>query len=546
MSVTLNKYKPFLKAILDAVPDGVMVIDEQGMIESVNPVAASLFGYFPEELPGKSINILLPEPHGSGYRSGLEYYRETGSTKIDTEAPIQGKRKDNSRFLFLMHTNEVHIHKRKFFVSTIRDISNIQPIEAALLESENRLNSIIQTAVDGIITIDRNGIIESFNTAASELFGYSPEEVTGNNISMLMPEPYRNRHDGFLKDYQRTRKKKIIGIGREVTGLKKNGTKFPFRLSVSEVVLESKVIYTGIVHDISEERKAQKKLEELNEQLENKVAERTDELAQVISKLQHTNANLKQEVSKRRKAEKDARQALAKEVELGELKSRFVSMASHEFRTPLAGILSSVGLIARYTEPGQNEKRQKHIARIRSSVQNLTNILDDFLSLDKLAEGKISCTPATFKLSLFARELTEYLQQIQEGKPIINHVHKGNDENVFLDPHLLRNVVINLLSNAIKYTPDGRSVEWLTKIENGRVFIAVKDQGLGIPEQDQKYIFERFFRAKNATNIQGTGLGLHIVKQYLSLMDGQIEFESTENTGTTFTVQLPQRLASST
>jgi len=239
------------------------------------------------------------------------------------------------------------------------------------------LKAIIETAIDGIITIDDRGRVESVNAAAAKQFGFAVEEIVGNNVKMLMPEPYHSEHDGYLHRYNTTKEPRIIGTGREVIGQRKDKSQFPFSLAVSEVILNDRVIFAGIIHDLSDVKRAEKDLIKLNEKLEEKVEERTNELEKVVNKLLKTNTKLET-------SEKELNLALAKEKELSELKSRFVSMASHEFRTPLSTIMSSASLISKYTEEAQNEKRQKHVNRIKSAVINLTGILNDFLSLSKI------------------------------------------------------------------------------------------------------------------------------------------------------------------
>jgi PAS domain S-box-containing protein len=247
-----------------------------------------------------------------------------------------------------------------------------------LQEDEMKAQAIFNASVDGIILIDAKGKIESINPAACELFGYSLREVVGRNINFLMSEPHQHQYDAYLECDKGIGKKNIIGVGREVEGLRKDGSTFPFRLSISEVKLDSKTIFTGFIHDIGEQKKAEEKLLVLTERLENKVKERTEDLAQVIAETQFVNQQLQEEVAKRKEAEKEAQRTLKKELELGELKSRFVSMASHEFRTPLTSILSSITLIGKYDSPDQEEKKQKHVQRISTSVHNLINILNDF------------------------------------------------------------------------------------------------------------------------------------------------------------------------
>jgi PAS domain S-box-containing protein len=232
--------------------------------------------------------------------------------------------------------------------------------------------------------------------------------------------------------------------------------------------------------------------------------------------------------------EEKMKNALATEIELNKMKSNFVSLASHEFRTPLTSILSSTSLLERYSYGEHQEKASRHITRIKSSVKNLTTILDEFLSISKIEEGKI--TPKIEQVNI-----KEYLERICVGfhgftkrdQEVFYH-HQGLEE-VYTDPVLLGNIINNLVSNAIKYSPEGRSV-YVTSHVNGKLCIEVKDQGIGIPKEEQKYLYNRFFRASNTGTAQGTGLGLHIMKHYVEMLHGQVELNSEVGKGSTFTV----------
>lgn len=423
------------------------------------------------------------------------------------------------------------------------DESPIQNVIAALKESESRLNAIIETAVDGIISIDKKGRILSINPSALKLFQYSEEDLVGQNVNVLMPEPYHSAHDGYMGNYHRTGEKKIIGIGRQVLGKKKDGSTFPFKLSVSEVPLDSGTIYTGIVHDLTEQAKAEDELKLMNDSLEHLVAERTELMDEALEQLKNTNHSLSEEISKRIRAEEEMKASLEKEIELGALKSRFVSMASHEFRTPLSGILSSASLIGKYTSEEEDEKRQKHVKRIRSSVQNLTNILNDFLSMDRLQSGKVSLHPSEFMIQELVHEIMEDMQSMLENGKSFSYEHQGENIPVIMDRNIMKNIILNLVSNATKYSDPGTVIELRTRLIGDELTLEVEDHGIGIPEGDKKHMFERFFRAQNATNIKGTGLGLNIVKRYLVLLNGTIEFESREGVGTIFTVCIPSTVS---
>jgi two-component system sensor kinase FixL len=388
------------------------------------------------------------------------------------------------------------------------------------MEKARLLTAIIENAIDGIITIDMHGLIESVNPAGLKLFGYDLEDVVGKNISVLMPEPDKSAHDGYLSRYQQTHEKRIIGIGREVRGLRKDGSTFPFRLAVSEVQYEQRKIYTGFIHDLSKEKEAEERLREYAAELEGLVEERTRSLKKTVVALKEA----KEEVSL----------SLEKEKELNQMKSRFVSMASHEFRTPLSSVQLSASLIEKYAQPFENANIHKHVGKIKNAVGNLTTILNDFLSLERLEAGNVKPTFSSFDLVKFSEEVTEEMQMIAKQNQNIIYQHTGLQSVISLDQNLLRNCMINLISNAIKYSGEHTFIEFNTEITEDLCIVTVKDNGIGIPETDQVHLFEPFFRAHNTGNIPGTGLGLNIVLRYASLMYGKVHFESTINKGTTF------------
>ncbi|MCP9234586.1 PAS domain-containing sensor histidine kinase [Lewinella sp. JB7] len=381
-----------------------------------------------------------------------------------------------------------------------------------------RLKALFEMATDGIITMNKYGVIENVNRAAGELFGYTPDELRGQKVNILMAEYDRTHHDEYLERYQRTHVPHIIGIGREVTGRCKDGREFPLRLAVSEVRLDSGILYTGMLHDLSSFKLAQKRVEDLNRNLEDKVRERTAEL---------------------RRREEDLRLALGKERELNELKSRFLSMASHEFKTPLSTVLSSIELIELYRDSAQQPKRERHIHRIKDAVGQLIEILNDFLSLSQLEQGEVPFRPQTVNLrSILSSSIESSEGQFSEGQEISLRVDRAPD-NIVTDPKLLRHALINLISNAAKYSPGDGRIEVGVSGEADRVSISVRDYGIGIPEEDQAYLFDRFFRARNVENIKGSGLGLNIVSHYTKLLHGELEFTSELGTGSTFTLRLP-------
>nr|WP_294935504.1 PAS domain-containing sensor histidine kinase [uncultured Flavobacterium sp.] len=393
------------------------------------------------------------------------------------------------------------------------------------MKNDALLNAIITNAIDGIITINEFGIIESINPSACKLFLYQPEEVIGKNVSMLMPSPDRERHDTYIQNYRHSGVPHIIGYGRDVLGRKKDGNVFPFRLGVSEVKFEGKRMFAGFVHDLSHQKEVERRLMEYTQHLEELVKERTVVLNETIAAL----TEAKEEVSI----------SLEKEKELGKLKSRLLSMASHEFRTPLSSIQLSTALIERYAEAFKSSNISKHVAKIKSAINNLTTILDDFLHVEKAEAGKIEVSFSAFDIILFAKEIVDEMQLLARPGQTIVYDHFGSSSVVNLDKNLLKNCIINLMSNAIKYSGENSTITFTSNIDEKNYSITVNDNGIGIPTEEQKHLFEAFFRAQNTGNIPGTGLGLNIVLRYVKLMGGTINFESTPGLGTTFTILFP-------
>jgi two-component system sensor kinase FixL len=394
------------------------------------------------------------------------------------------------------------------------------------MENAVLLKAIVDNAIDGLITINDQGVVESINPSACRLFDYDAEEVIGQNISLLMPQPDRSSHDHYLHTYKKTGQASIIGIGRELIGMKKSGSYFPFRLGVSEVKYSGRVVYAGFIHDLTKEKEAEGKLHDYAAQLEVQVEERTHSLRMSVGVLQQTQDELNH--------------SLNKEKELGQLKSRFVSIASHEFRTPLSMVQLSASLIDRYAETKDRENIGKHVGKIKDAVMNITAILNDFLSLEKLDSGMVKPSISHFNLSDMAEEITNEMQLALKGKQKIIFKHRGDNLKIRLDQNLLKNCIIILIDNAIKYSGDESQIQFYTKINDHNCTIRICDDGIGIPESDQKHLFEAFFRAHNTGNISGNGLGLSILSRYTGLMDGHVSFKSRVNRGTIFTLTFPQ------
>lgn len=394
------------------------------------------------------------------------------------------------------------------------------------MKNQALLNAIIENAIDGIITINELGVVETINPSACRLFLYTPDEVIGQNIALLMPSPDREKHDSYIGNYKSSGIPHIIGHDRDVLGRKKDGNIFPFRLGVSEVKFEEKRIFAGFIHDMSHQKEAESRLMQYTQHLEELVKDRTLSLNETIEVLTQT----KEEVTN----------TLEKEKELNKLKSRLLSMASHEFRTPLSTIQLSTALIHRYIEDLNNPKVEAHILKIKSAIANLTEILNDFLLLEKTESNTIVLNVSCFDFQSFISEIISELKLLTKKKQKIINIINEESALVKIDKNLLKNCIFNLVSNAIKYSGEETQIEIWTTLNTTTITINVKDNGIGIPQEDQEHLFEAFFRAHNTGNIPGTGLGLHIVSRYVALMKGTISFNSTLNKGTLFTIELPR------
>jgi signal transduction histidine kinase len=329
-----------------------------------------------------------------------------------------------------------------------------------------------------------------------------------------------------------------MGIGMTLSALKKDGSEFPVEISLGHFKSEDQQYAIAFVIDITKRN-----------EYENKILQQQTEMALVNEEIKKMNINLESTVIQRttelqktlvelEASKEHLTKSLEKEKEVNDLKSRFVSMASHEFRTPLSTVLSSISLLAKYNTTEDQPKRDKHIDRIKSSVKTLTDILNEFLSLGKIEEGKVEVKSELFDVSEFINSITNEMNVLLKPGQEIKYEHSGNS-STYTDSSLLKHVLINLISNAIKFSPEKATILISGKVNNENTTIKITDQGMGIPMADQIHLFERFFRATNATNIQGTGLGLHIVGRYIEILSGSISYESELEKGSTFKIVLP-------
>ena len=495
----------FFKLLFQSIEEGLVIVNENREIVYINNRTKELFGYNPKELVGKKIETLIPSKYHQQHPNHVKGYTSKPTKKrMGTGRVLEAQTKNGSTFYCEISLNHIEIDTKKYFVALITDVSK-------RVEAENKINEL--------------------NTELKEKVQIRTLEL--EHSKFLYTAVARNFPNGTINVFDEDLNY-IFAEGRElykngITSEKLIGTSYLNRLPKEihpKINKEFQKVFEG------EERNFEIKL---NDQFYHinavPLKNDTNEIDKIL--MVETNINIQKNTSHK------LEQSLIKERETNDMKSRFVSMASHEFRTPLSTILSSVSLIKSYLEKGRPEDTKKHIKRIKNSVKGLTDILNDFLSSDKLESKKINLNLSKFNYSNFVIEIEEELQALcQDGQTLISSINQ-NEKIVFSDQNLIKNILYNLISNSIKYSKEGQEIHFNSIFEHHYLTIEIIDFGIGIPDTEQKDLFSRFFRANNALNIKGTGLGLNIVKSYLVLLNGSIKFESQENVGTKFIVKIP-------
>ena len=413
--------------------------------------------------------------------------------------------------------------------------------ESSYINNDIKFEALFNSASMAIIVVDKHGVIIMANDYANTLFAYTNDSMVGQLLESLIPQRYHHKHVGYRDHYIEQPKARTMGLGMTLSAQRKDGSEFPVEISLGHFKTGEEQFAIAYIADISKRKLSEEKIilqqaemelvneqmKKLNANLEATVDSRTNELQATLNALKAS----KEELTL----------SLEKEKEVNDLKSRFVSMASHEFRTPLSTILSSISLLSKYIITEEQHKRDKHIDRIKSSVKTLTDILNEFLSLGKIEEGKVDVKSEEFDLPTFIHNVINEMSVLLKIGQNFQYKHKGL-VSTFTDSNLLKHVMINLMSNAIKFSPENSIILIETEVTQNTTSIKISDKGIGIPVSDQIHLFERFFRATNVTNIQGTGLGLHIVGRYIDILKGTINYHSEFEKGSSFEIQIPSRI----
>lgn len=485
---------------LQSANNGIVITDAlkyDNPIIFYNSTFQELTGYSDAEILNHNCRFLQGKDRD---QEPLKELREAIKKGESCQARLRNYKKDGTMFW-----NDLYIFpitNTKGVVTNFIGIQNDVTLRKKAEEVRHHLASIFDESLNEIYVFDAKTMkFINANYGAQKNIGYSLEEL--KNMTPLDIKPSKNQSE-FRNAVDILLKNNVEKVEFESLHKRKNGTTYPVEVHLQLSKLNEKDIFIAIILDITERKNYTTKLE-------NKVEERTQQL----------------------------KMALDKEKELNELKTKFLSLVSHEFKTPLSAILTSSELLNKYQLEEHQEKRTKHIQTIIDKVHFLNNIINDFLSVENLETGKVNYRFSDFKLSKVVNEAVYDANMLLKEGQQIRYPENIDDLSIYQDEKIIQLILSNLLYNAIKYSPEGSVIELLIKQDDTITTLTVKDNGIGIPKKDQKHIFERYFRAQNVINTQGTGIGLNIAKNHLENLGGTIYFESIENKGTTFVITFP-------
>ncbi|OGX88868.1 sensor histidine kinase [Hymenobacter glacialis] len=495
----------------------------------VNPAGVELLAYPSEEalLADANHSLRIPPWTPEQWQRLCDITRREGHHELEADI----RRHVGEPFRAYVKLTYFEIDGRALFLVNITEHSRLQQAERALAHSVRRFEAVFTNATLGIIVCDQPGRILSVNAHAGQLFGYAPPELLGQQIEVLVPDAAGRHHAQLRQSYNGDPQVRPMGHNRPLAGQRRDGSVFPVEASLSYFYLDEELYVVAYLVDLTAKQAAEQELlaqhqrvARLNAELEQKVVDRTNALMLTLHQLENRSEELAQ--------------ALQAEQMLGELKSRFVSMASHEFRTPLTAVLSSADLIEEFPGGHQQAQRLKYINHIRTSVQHLNTILEEFLSVGRIEDGKIEAHPSNLNLTSLVHDTVADMQSLLKSGQVIDW-QVDCPIPVRLDASLLRKILMNLLSNSLKYSGENSVITVRASCLLQELTITVKDRGLGISTEDQAHLFEQFYRAPTVVSVPGTGLGLYIIAKYLELMGGTIDLQSVLNEGTSVTIKLP-------
>lgn len=487
------------RILSEAVSEGILIVNDKQQIVASNSVANHMFGYSGETLNGQFLKVLLPNSAQSMHGKYFDGFLEKGKRRnMGLGLDLQGVRQDGSEFPLEIGLNPFKLLQKKYVMALVVDITERKKAEQAI----GHWFRIFNESLNEIYVFDTKTLkFININHGAQLNLGYTLEELHQMSVLDIKPELTKESLKRLIWPLTKNKKDKI---DFETIHRRKDGTTYPVEVHLQLSYIEKKEVCVAIVLDIADRKN-------YTEKLEHTVEERTLQL----------------------------RNALKKEKELNELKTKFLSLVSHEFKTPLTSILTSITLLSKYTDSNQQEKRDKHIKTIKSKVKYLDNILSDFLSIERLETGKVRYNTTTFPLSKLVNEVIYTSNSLlKEGQRIL--YPKGIDGiMVTFDEKIMALSLSNLLLNAIKYSSEETNVELVVEETEDCLFIHIRDQGVGIPKEDHPFIFDRYYRASNVLTTQGTGIGLNIARQHIVNLGGEILFESELGRGSTFTLKIP-------
>ncbi|HUA54211.1 MAG TPA: PAS domain S-box protein [Candidatus Sulfotelmatobacter sp.] len=483
-----------LNAVIDTAVDGIIIIDGTATVQVFNRACEALFGYRAAEVIGQNVKMLMPDPYHAEHDAYVANYRKTGVRKIiGIGREVVGLRKNGTTFPMELSVGEVVSGDAPVFVGIIRDITERKRAEAALREREARLRSIFETLTDAVVIIDEHGLIELFSPAAERLFGYSMGEVMGRNVAMLMPSPYHERHDGYLEHYRDTGEKRIIGTGRVVVALRKDGTTFPMELSVGEMKTEERRMFIGFIRDITERQGTERRLQEIQAELMHN--SRLSTMGQMASAL------------------------------------------AHELNQPLTAVINYAQASRRLLGAGAGEDKLRPVldkaveqaGRAGQIIRRLRDFLEKGETERRLEDINKVVEEAT-ALGLVGVKDTGVKVQLEIGRDM---------PSVMMDKIQIQQVVMNLVRNAVEAMEGAARRELViatTLNKDDQVEVAVLDTGPGLAPEVAAQLFQPFVSTKQ----KGMGLGLSICRTIVEAHGGRLGAAARDGGGTAFRFTLPR------